>query len=382
VRITAQLIHAPADQHVWARSYDRDAGDLLALQGEIAQAIAGEVKIKVSPQERSLLAKAQPVHREAHEAYLKGIYHFDKLDLAKGMEFYEEAIRLDPDYAPAYGRLSRGYYYFGFFGLAAPKEAFPKLKEIAAIGLEKDDALAEAYGYRALANLYYDWDWVEAEKGFKRALEIMPSHTELNHAYGHYLMVVGRTEEGLESCRRAVALDPVGVIVTACLGWHCLFSRQYDEAVEPLLRALRLDPNLFWSHLILGWTYEQKGLIEQAIAEYQQAVSLSGGMTISIAALGHIYGLSGKRSQAEQVLTDLAERAKKSYVSAYDIATIYVGMSEKDQAFEWLEKAYDEHASFLIHIPWDPRFDPLRSDPRFSRLLARIGLPDIIPPAH
>jgi serine/threonine-protein kinase len=382
VRITAQLIHAPADKHLWARSYERDVGDLLALQSEVAQAIAGEIKITVSPQERSRLTKVQPVSREAHDAYLKGIYYFDRLDLAKGMDYYEQAIHLDPDYAPAYGRLSRGYYYFGFFGLAEPKEAFSKLKEIAAIGLQKDENLAEAYGYRALANLYYDWDWAEAEKGFKRALEIMPSHTEINHAYGHYLMVVGRTDEGLEACERAVALDPVGVIVTACLGWHCLFSRQYDEGIEPLLRALRLDPNLFWSHLILGWIYEQKGMLEQAIAEYQQAVSLSGGMVISVAALGHIYGLSGKRSQAEQVLADLSERAKKSYVSAYDIATIHAGMGEADRAFKWLDKAYEEHSSFLIHIPWDPRFDPLRSDPRFANLLARIGLPDISHPAH
>ena len=381
VRVTAQLIHAPTDQHLWARSYERDFGDLLALQSELAQAIAGEIKIKVSPRERARLAKVRPVHRECHDAYLKGIYHFDRLELAKGMEYFDQAMHLDPNYAPVYGRLARGYFYYGFFGAAAPREAFPKLKEVAAIGLQNDDGLAEAYGYRALAHLYYDWDWVEAERGFKRALELNPSHAELSHAYGHYLMVVGRVEEGLEMCKRAVELDPVGVILASCLGWHCLFSRQYDEAVEPLLKALRLDPNMFWAHLILGWTYEQKGMLEQAIAEYQQAVSLSGGMTISIAALGHIFGLSGKRGQAEQVLAELGERAKQSYVSAYDIATIYTGMGETERAFEWLDKAYEERSSFLMHIPWDPRLDPLRSDPRFSGLLARIGLPDIAPPA-
>jgi serine/threonine-protein kinase len=379
VRITAQLIEAPTDRHLWAKSYERDLGDLLALESEVAQAIAGEIRIKLTPRERVRLARVRPVHREAHEVYLKEIYHFDRLDLPTGMNYFQQAIKLDPDYAPAYGRLARGYYYYGFFGVLPPKEAFSKLKETAATALQKDNALAEAYGYRALAHLYYDWDWAEADRGLRRALELKPSHAELSHAYGHYLMVMGRTEEGLAECKRAVELDPVGVILTACLGWHCLFSREYDEAVEPLLKALRMDPNLHWTHVILGWTYEQKGMFEQAITEYRDAISFSGGLVIAVAALGHALAVSGKRSEAHQVLAQLAERAQQSYVSAYDVATIYTGLGDREKAFEWLQKAYEEHSSFLIHIPWDPRFDTLHADPRYHDLLARVGLPPLAP---
>ena len=375
VRITAQLIEPVPERHLWAKSYERDLRDILALQSEVARAIAGEIHVHLTHAERARLTTVRPVNSDAHEAYLRGIYHFDRLELAKGMEYYQRALEFDPDYAPVYGRLARGYYYFGFFGVLAPSEAFAKLKEAAALALAKDDGLAEAYGYRALAHLYYDWDWKAAEEGFRRALELKPSHAELSHAYAHFLMVTGRENEGVAACRRAVELDPVGVILTACLGWHCLFARQYEEAIEPLLQALRMDPNLFWSHLILGWTYEQKGMFVQAIAEYHEAVSLSGGAVIAQAALGHAYGLSGRRKEAEEVVAQLSERRRQSYVSAYDVATIFVGMGNTEFAFEWLRKAYEERSSFLIHIQWDPRFDSLRSDPRFQDMLHRIGLP-------
>jgi tetratricopeptide (TPR) repeat protein len=183
-------------------------------------------------------------------------------------------------------------------------------------------------------------------------------------------------KEGIEVCTRAVALDPVGLILTACLGWHCLFSRQPDEAVQPLLRALRMDPNFFWAHLILGWNYELKGQLEEAIAEYKNAVEMSGGMVIAHAALGHAFARSGCRAEATQVLADLAERSRQMYVSAYDVATIHAGFGDADAAFAWLDRAVAERASFLIHLQWDPRFDPLHSDPRFHVLLQRVGLPE------
>jgi len=376
VRVTAQLLHAPTDRHLWAKSYEADDANVLTLQSELAQAIAGEIRVKLTPRERVRLATVRPVNREAHEAYLKGIYHFDRLDLAKGMEYYQQAVTLDPNYAPVWGRIARGYYYLGFFGAMAPHDAFPKLKGAAARALAIDESLAEAYGYRALYYLYYDWDWAAAEKEFRRALELKPSHAEISHTFGHYLMSMGRLKEGLEVCQRAVALDPVGVILTACLGWHCLFSRQVDDAVQPALKALSMDPDFFWAHLILGWAYEQTGQFEEAIAEYQNSVSLSGGMVITIAALGHVYALSGRRQEAQHVLAELAGRAQQSYVSSYDVATIYAGFRDADRIFEWLEKAYAERASFLLHLQWDPRFDPVREDPRFHALLQRIGLPE------
>jgi eukaryotic-like serine/threonine-protein kinase len=377
IRISAQLIQANTDHHLWAKSYDRDMDDLFGLQSEVAHQIATEIKVKLSPRERSRLAKVTPVSREAHDAFLRGIYHFDRLELDKGMDYFQRSINIDPAYAPPYGRLARGYYYLGFFGLISPVQAFTKLKEAAGRALELDDGQAEAYGYRALARLYYDWDWAGADREFRRALELKPSHAEISHAYAHYLMLVGRTDEGLAACERAVDLDPMGAILTACLGWHCLFSRHIDEAFDPSLKALKLAPDLFWAHTVLGWAYEQKGMFKEAIAEYQTAVTLSGGAVMNVAALGHAFGVSGDDQQAEELLTQLTERSKTNYVSSYDIAVLCAGLDDRDRTFQWLERAFEERSSFLSHINWDPRFDPLRVDPRFNQLITRIGLPDV-----
>jgi eukaryotic-like serine/threonine-protein kinase len=376
VRITAQLIHGRTDHHLWARSYQREVSDLLGLQSEVAQAIADEIQIELTRQERSRLAKVHPVVREAHEAYLKGIYHFDRLELALGMDYFQRSIEVDPTYAPAHGRIARGYYYLGLFGMLSPAEAFASVKASCAKALEYDESLAEAHGYRALARVYYDWDWVGAGEEFRRALELKPSHAEISHGYAHYLMVLGRAEEGLAACERAVALDPLGAILTACLGWHCLFSRQIDEAIEPSLKALRIAPDLFWAHTVLGWAYEHKCMYEEAIATYQTAVALSGAMVLNVAALGHVLVVAGREQEAREVLGQLMERSKQSYVSAYDIALLHVGLDDREQALEWLERAYAERSSFLLHISWDPRFDRLRLDPRFPAFLRRIGLPE------
>lgn len=374
VRVTAQLIHGPTDQHLWAKSYERDAVDILALQSELARAIVDEIRVKLTPRERSRLSKVRRVNREAHEAYLKGIYHFDRLDMGRGMEYFGESIKIDPTYAPAWGRLARGYYYLGLFGVMAPIDAFSKLKEAAWKAQDLDPDLAEAYGWRAMASLYYDWNWAAAGEELRHALELKPSHSEISHFYGHYLLVMGQTEQGLAACQHAMELDPLGTIISACVGWHCLFSRQIEDAIPPALRALSLDPNLFLAHTILGWAYEQKGLSD-AVAEYEKAVALSGGMVMNVAALAHGFARFGRTQEAHAVLAQLLERRKSSYVSAYDIATIHIALGDHDAAFLWLDEAYAEHASFLIHINWDPRLDELRRDPRFDDVLRRIGLP-------
>jgi serine/threonine protein kinase/tetratricopeptide (TPR) repeat protein len=375
VRITAQLIHGATDQHLWAKSYERDVEDVLALQSEVAQAVVEEVRVKLTPRESARLSSVRRVNRAAHEAFLKGIYHFDRLEMARGMELFVESTTIDPTYAPAWGRLARGYYYLGLFGAMAPADAFSKLKDAAWKAQDLDPELAEAYGYRAMASLYYDWNWSAAGEELRRAIELKPSHAEISHVYGHYLMVMGRTGDGLAACEHALKLDPLGTIITACVGWHCLFSRRVDDAVAPALQALAMDPNLFWGHVILGWAYEQQGLADQSIAQYESAVTLSGGMALTVAALGHALARSGRTGEAQGVLAQLVERRASSYVSAYDIATIYVALEDREAAFRWLDEAYAEHASFLIHLNWDPRFDVLRPDPRLGNLLQRIGLP-------
>jgi eukaryotic-like serine/threonine-protein kinase len=375
VRITAQLIHGATDQHLWAKSYEREAEDILALQSEVASAVAEEVRVKLTPREKTRLTAVRRVDRAAHEAYLKGIYHFDRLDMGRGMELFTESTRIDPTYAPAWGRLARGYYYLGLFGAISPTDAFSALKDAAWKAQDLDPDLAEAYGWRAMASLYYDWNWSATGEELRRALELKPSHAELSHFYGHYLMVMGDSAKGIAACERAIELDPFGTILSACVGWHCLFSRQIDDAIPPALRALDMDPNLFWAHTILGWAYEQQGLAEQSIAEYEKAVALSGGMVLNVSALGHALANFGRVEESRNVLEQLLERRKSSYVSAYDIATIHVALKDVEGAFHWLEEAFKERSSFLIHTNWDPRLDVLRCDPRFAALLRRIGLP-------
>jgi tetratricopeptide (TPR) repeat protein len=247
-----------------------------------------------------------------------------------------------------------------------------------ALALNPDSA--EAYGYRALGRLYYDWDLAGAESDFRRALDLSPNHAELRHAFAHYLMVANHGEEGLAECRGAVERDPLGLILTACLGWHCLFSREYDAALDPARRALRMDPQLYWAHLIMGWAYEQQGRFDEAIASYRVAVANSAETPMAVAALAHALALSGQAEDARQLLTALERRGRSAYVSAYDLAVINIGLGDYAGAFAALDRAVDEHSSFLVHIEWDPRFDAVRDHAEFDALLDRIGLPRIVNP--
>ncbi len=380
VRISVQLIHAATDTHLWARSYQRTLGDVLMLQREVAGAIARELKVHLGVREHRRLAGGRPASTEAQEAYLRGIYHFDRLELDRGMQLFQQAVTLDPAHSAAYGRLARGYYYFLFFSILPPKHAYDLLNAAVDRTLALDPESAEAYGFRALGRLYYDWDWAGAEADFRRALDLNPNHAELRHLFAHYLMVVNQGNEGLVECRGAVERDPLGLILTACLGWHCLFSREYGAAVDPTLRALRMDPQLFFAHLILGWVYQQQGRLDEAIASYRTAVTNSAGMPLAIAALVHALGISGQVTEARQLLEALERRGRTAYVSAYDVAAMNVGLGDHEGAFAALDRAVNEHASFLIHIEWDPRFDALRVDPRFDDVMQRIGLPRIVNP--
>ena len=371
VRITAQLIHAPTDRHLWAESYERNVRDVLALQGEVAQAIAREIRIQLTPQERARLGNARPINTQAYEAYVKGVVG----PSGQAIESLEQAILLDPGYAPAYAGLGSRYYTLGLFGTLSPAEAYTHMKEAALQALEKDGALPQAYDLLGLVRLHYEWNWPDAEKDFRRALELNPNLADARHDYAHYLLAMGREQDSVVESRRAVELDPQSATLTACLGWHHLYASQYDQAVEQAQKAIRMNPNGFWAQLVLGWAYEQKSLYPPAIAAFEKAVELSRGRTISVASLAHAYATSGQRREAQQVLAKLQEQAARSYVPAYDVATVYLGLGDPDQALEWLEKAYVERSSFLVHIHWDPRFKGLRSDPRFRNLLGRIGLP-------
>jgi len=375
VRITAQLVRAATDKHLWAQAYERDLKDILALQDEIASGIAHEIETRLGGPKPLPPAKTVNVRLDAYEAYLKANYYFDKFELQKSIDYYDEAIKLDPTYAPAYAHMAQAYSFLAFFGALAPREGWGKVKEAATLAVEKDERSPEGHAALALAKLHFDWDFAGAEEEFNRTLKLNPSDADTHHEYAHYLMAIGRLGESEAESKRAVELDPMGDGLKSCLCWHSFAARDYDEAVRLAKRFLTSQPNDPWEHTILGWTYEQKRMLEQAIVEFQSAIEATKGDSFFLAPLGHAYALAGRRTDAEQVLHTLLARAKKSYVSPFDIALIYTALGEKDSAFAWLEQAANERSTFLVYSKWDPRLDPLRSDPRFKKLLDLIGLP-------
>ena len=255
------------------------------------------------------------------------------------------------------------------------KEAYPRAKGAATKALELDETLAEAHTSLAVIKGDYEWDWLGAEREFKRAIELNPNYATAHHWYSDYLGIMGRHEEAIAEIKRAQQLDPLSLIINTVAGVRFHWARRYDEAVEQLRKTLEMDPNFAVAHDWLGQVYEQMGQDESAIAEHQKAIRASGGSSQVVAALGHTYAAAGKRNEALRILADLNERRKMAYVSPYDIAVIHVAFGEKDQAFEWLEKAYQERASPIVVLKVDPRLDPLRSDPRFQDLLRRMNFP-------
>ncbi len=375
VRVTAQLVRASDDRHLWANTYERDFPDVLALQDEVASAIAKQVESRLGGPKPAPPPKVQAVNIEAYENYLRANYYFDNFDLQKSIDYYHQAIKLDPNYAPAYAHMAEAYSFLAFFGTVSPREGWGKTKEAASIAVQKDERLPEGHGALALAKLHYDWDFAGAEQEFKRALELNPSDADVRHEHAHYLMAVGRLAESEAESKRAVELDPVGDGLTSCLCWHSFAARDYDEAVRLAAKFLKSQPDDPWERTILGWTYEQKQMPEQAVAEFKRAVEIAKGDPFFVAALGHAYAIAGNRREAEKILQTLSDRAKKSYVSPFDVALIYAALGEKDKAFALLDKAVAERSTFLVYSKWEPRLDPLRSDPRFQELLRRIGLP-------
>jgi tetratricopeptide (TPR) repeat protein len=375
VRITAQLVRAATDKHLWAQTYERDSRDILALQDEIASAIAQQIQARLGGPKPSVPTKVATVNPEAYETYLQANYYFDNGQLPKSIDYYNQAVKLDPNYAPTYAHMARAYFFLAFFGALSPREGWGDVKQMATLALEKDETVPEAHGALALEKMHYEWDFAGAEREFKRGLELNPSDADIRHDYAHYLMAMGRVAESAAETKRAVELDPIGTTLTSCLCWHSFADRQYDDAVRLATGFLADHPDNAWEHTILGWTYEQKRMPDQAIAELQKAVGATHGRAFYAAALGHAYAMAGSRSDAEQVLATLSQQANKGYVSAFDVAAIYAGLGEKDKAFSWLDKAAAERSSFLVYSKWEPRLDPLRSDPRFNQLLTRIGLP-------
>jgi serine/threonine protein kinase/tetratricopeptide (TPR) repeat protein len=382
MRITARLINPAEDRQLWVKSYERDIGGFLVLQSEIAQDITRQIGIRLREEKSFRSAKRKTVDPQALDAYLKGVFSSGS-EVTSGLgakEYLNQAIKLDPDFALAYIEIAKSYFFGGLLGNIPPREAFLAMKQAALKALEKDDTLGEAHGYLAVAWLQYDLDWTEAEKEFKRALELNPSLAMIHHLYAHLLMALDRNEESMAEVKLASELDPFANPNHLCSGWHCFSTAGYDEAIELARNDIQANPKDAWAHVALGMAYEQKSLIKEAVVEFQNAVDNWPGNFLPLADLGHAYGIAGKKKEAQEILEKLLaekllEKSKRTFVSAYDIAAVYIGLGEKDQAFEWLSKALEERSGFLVYIKCDRRFGGLRSDPRYEALLKRIGLP-------
>jgi len=374
VRITAQLIEASTDKHLWSQSYEGELRDTLSLQNRVAGAIADQIRINLTPREQAALKNVRVVSPEAYESYLKGRYFWNKRtadSLRAALAYFNQAIEEDPKYAQAYSGLADTYALLGDweYGVLAPNEAYPKAKAAAIKALELDDTLSEAHTSLAFSLDVFDWDWESAEREFRRAIELNPGYATAHHWYAWHLSEMGRNSEAVAEMRKAENLDPLSLIISADIAEILLVAHLNDEAIEQSRKTLIMDPNFAIGHYELGQAFVQKHSYNEAIAEFHKAVELSGGSVPCTSNLAYAYAGSNKRNEAVKILNDLKTR---STGNASEIALMYVGLGDKDQAMKWLEKAYEEH--FNPSILLRPAFDPLRSDPHFQNLVHRIGL--------
>ncbi|MDA2928401.1 protein kinase [Acidobacteria bacterium AH-259-O06] len=377
LRITAQLINSADGYQLWSDRYDREMGDVFAIQDEITQEIVNILKVKLVSKQGIPLVKRYTENLDAYNLYLKGRYHWNKRTeeaFKKGIEFFEQAVKEDPNYAQAYAGLADCYNQLGDYGYLSPMEVRSKAKRAAVKALEIDSTFAEAHTSLAYPIMLYDWDWLVAEREFKRAIELNPSYATAHQLYAEYLTAMGRMDEAIAEIKRAQELDSLSLIINTIVAWVFYRARQYDPAVEQCQKTLDLDPNFALAHHLLGWVYAQKSMHQEAVAEAQKSVALSGRGTLMVASLGYAYAASGETDEARKVLVELKERSNQEYVPPYDIALVHTGLGEKDEAFAWLEKAYRERYGWLVYLKADPIWDPLRSDPRFTDLLRRLGL--------
>jgi TolB-like protein/DNA-binding winged helix-turn-helix (wHTH) protein len=370
VRITANLLHAPTDRHLWAETYERDLGEILMLQRELARTVAREIRAALPPQEQVRLSRSRPLNPEAHELYLKGQYHYhkwSKKEFEKAVTYFERAIAVDPNFAQAYLGLAKTYGWQWILGALPPKEAYPKFSAALKRALEIDDTLPEAHYVLAVSAWYFYWNWAQAEAEFKRALALNPNLEEARFEYGWFLSSMGRSTEGIIEARRAVEGDPLSFSANLALGSNYSLARQHDQALAQCLRTIELDPNDPRGYEFLGGVYGTLGLYEEAVRARQKQMTLLGAKPEDVAALGEAYRSSGYPGYLRWTL----ERAKHPY----NAATIQAKLGLKDEAFANLEKCYREHWWAMGQLKTAPKWDPLRSDPRFQDLLRRMNFP-------
>ncbi len=378
LEISAELVDARDNSHIWGQQYSRKSSDIFALQGELAKEMTSMLRMRLTGEDEKRMAKSYTVNPEAYQAYLKGRYWWNKRTeegLNKGIEYFRQAIEKDPTYAVAYAGLADCYSSLAEYNIVLPKEAFPRANEAALKALEIDDTLAEAHTSLAKIKTVYDWDRSGADREFRRAIELNPSYATAHQWYGEALGQMGRLNEAVAQYKRALELDPLSLVINRNMGFIFIVEREYDQAIEQERKTLEIEPNFGGARYLLGQAYILKSLYKEAIAEAEKDVLISPRSVDALSWLGYTYAVAGRRAEALKVLDKLTQLSKQMHVPPSYMAAIHVGLVEKDKAFEWLEKGYEERSiGFGFGINPDPIWDPLRSDPRFADLLRRMNL--------
>jgi TolB-like protein/tetratricopeptide (TPR) repeat protein len=385
VRITVQLLHGPSDRHLWAREYEGELTDVVALQRQVARSIAEEIRIRLTPQERERLTRGREPHPEAYDAFRRGLFHFDKRTedgIRLAHEYFQRAIRKDPEYAMAYVGLADYYNSLAFYSVRPPGEAFPLAKQMAEKALQLDPTLAEAHAALGMIHGEYEWNWAAAEAAFQRALQLNANYAPAHHWYGEQLVCLGRTEEAQAEAQKAAAIEPVSLVTNSQVALYFYYTRQYDRVVEQAHRMLELDPDFSLGHIWMGMAYQQKGMMPEAIAAFRKATELPQSTLLAHALLGHAYGRAGRRAEALTVLRRLEQLSGQRYVSPAYVTLVYAGLGDREKFFEWLEKSYRERSPLIVRLKVEPMLDPYRAEPRFEQMLRRLAFPAAPPAAR
>ena len=379
VRITAQVIDGKTDRHLWANYYEQKYEDVLSLHREVALAIAREIKVTLTPEEKGRLVNTRSVNREAYDAYLKARYYQDRITANPSLyqmvlDYYKKAVEIDPSFALGYASLAYWYWGLGVGGQMPPEEASSKAKEAAKKALELDDSLAEAHAVLGAILYTIEWDWSRAEQEYRKALDLSPSYLDTYHMYGFYLINQGRFEEGIALFKRSIELDPLEFNRKLLLAWAYLMARRFDEAITEYQTFLEMEPNNWGAHQYLALTYGMKGMAREAIAEGQKAMAAPGAMDdqVFLSFIGQAYALVGERAEAIKLLGRLKDLAQRSYVDGYCFAWVYSALDDTEQTFYWLQKAYEKHSPNMVALKVELFPDKIRNDPRYLDLLKKM----------
>ena len=378
LRVTAQLINVADGFHLWSHTYEREMKDVFVVQDEIARAIVVALKGKLEGESGVALVEPHTDNVEAYALYLKARYFWKKKSasaLKNCLEYFEQAIALDPRYSLAHAGLADSYVMLAYHNYVPPKQVFPRARAAAEAAVKFGDGLAEAHSARACVSLFYDWDWPAAERGFQRAIELKEVYPTAHFWYACCLWALGRTADGVDQASRAQALAPLSLVGNANLGWALYFAGRHDEAITQCRKALDLDTNYLMTYTVLGQAYVAASRYDEAIDALQSAVNFSGGLAFTSAALGYAYAKAGKRREARKILQNLQQRSSAEYVPPFCVALVHTGLGDKDETMAWLDRAYEERSHWLVYLKAWPIFDDLRSDARFAALLGRVGLP-------